>query len=245
VQREHTPHLPRTAFSSRSLCDANMFEHHVAEMRALMARESIQTCALSDDQWAVMPRHLADDYFLLEDNYPHAPPTDRLRAAAQPERPHAHHTAARATYGKSAHAPSPSPDAYARICAATGPSSPYTRDAYARRSTVRHPTLTVTPTLTQTPSQTPSQTLTHGPRNWSHLFTAYLGGGYAVGRAHPDMHARKAGLEVGGASFFSKACCEWRMTWRLMGRLVPTKVVPFPFAGPTTNGPVGMGCSIR
>jgi len=85
-----------------------------------MAAAGIGTCYVPDDQFAVIPRHLAEAYFLLESGAASSvasllPTAPELR---QPV-PDLHAPAVRKLYGHRADA-----DAYVHVCSPTGATSP-------------------------------------------------------------------------------------------------------------------------
>jgi hypothetical protein len=149
----------------------------VEELRRRMRTRRIRACALYDDQFAMMPRSLADAYFALEPGGAGQPNLASFLAySAEFDA-----RAVRETYGSPTH-----PDSYLHACPLTGAETFYYAASY------RNTTL-----------------------SWAGTFEEGFKGAFAP--------TRQAGARDGGL------CCEYRLTWRLIGRMVPVSVVPIDF----------------
>jgi hypothetical protein len=184
-QRAGAERSAASALSHSSSC-----EHAaVGELRRHMRASSISSCAILDDQFAVVPRELGDGYFDIEGGGvgPH-PNLAASLAYSQGYDPQA----VRETYGMPTH-----PDHYLRTCPIVGEGSTYRAAGLE---------------LTE-------------PLGWADTFLRGMNGRYTSVRQEATMQRDRAG-----------ACCEYRLTWRLTGRLVPVRVVPMYFIGAGTHG---------
>jgi hypothetical protein len=171
----------------RQMGDGTCERSAVGELRRRLRDEAIETCALYDDQLAVMPRKLADAYLELEPSGPDQPSSASFLSHAA-----AFDVAAiRRTLGSQSN-----PDSYVRACPLTGVYSKFTDEAYFNRTL-----------------------------GWRDTFVHAFRGGYSATRQAAD-HAPRAVRGV---------CCEPRLTWRLVGRLVPVSIVPLHVASTGTH----------
>lgn len=186
LQRAQIGKLDRKIRFAELLVDPSCASAATSELRARLRLAQLPACALYDDQFAMMPRHLADAYLELE--APGQPNQASFMNYASAYDKHA----VLATYG-----PAPDPDAFTRVCTPYGVNSDYTGWA----------------------SRLPVGRGATGP-SWSDVFRKAFHGTYATASGLGGRH-----------TFGAAACCEYRLTWRLHGRLTPVELVAFSFVG--------------
>ena len=163
-------------------------------LRRRMRLARVRTCALVDDQFAIMPRHLSNAYTAIE---PGGPSWSDHGLRAAPFLAHARYAdeeSVRASYGAAG-----SPDEYLRACPLIGAGSVFGSERSA-------PGYGLAMTFDRLPG-------------WRDHFLRGFGGKFSTVPSRKNFNGRDG------------ACCEYRLTWRLVGRRVPFQIVPIPFVG--------------